>query len=197
MPADSHCDSPPRSTPRRRLLIAAAVAALALPVPPAGADNIPVRDASLSIVDGEVVLTADFGFALTPTLEEALDKGIPLYFTIEFELGRTRFLWFSQKVAHWSTTWRVSYTPLTRQYRVASGAIGSAFDSLGEVERFIGRVAARPVLRADEVEAGVRYDAAIRERLEVNELPKPFQLNALASREWQLDSGWHRFAFTP
>lgn len=177
--------------------MAAAVAALALPVPSARADNIPVRDASLGIVDGEVVLTADFGFALTPTLEEALDKGIPLYFTIEFELGRTRFLWFSQKVAHWSTTWRVSYIPLTRQYRVASGAIGSAFDSLGEVERFIGRVAARPVLRADEVETGVRYDAAVRERLEVNELPKPFQLNALASREWQLDSGWHRFAFTP
>ena len=52
-------------------------------------------------------------------------------------------------------------------------------------------------VRFATIEAGVRYDAAVRERLEVNELPKPFQLNALASREWQLDSGWHRFAFTP
>ena len=42
-----------------------------------------------------------------------------------------------------------------------------------------------------------RYDAAVRLRLDVNQLPKPFQVNALASREWQLASDWRRFAFTP
>ena len=91
----------------------------------------------------------------------------------------------------------MSYSALTQQYRVASGPLGQVFDSLGDVQRFIGRVASRPVLRADGLARGTRYDAAIRERLDVNELPKPFQVNALASSEWQLDSGWHRFTFTP
>ncbi len=197
MPPNPQSESVPASTARRRLLAAAAGAAIALAAAGTRADSIPVRGASLWIADGEVLLSADFDFALTPTLQEALDKGIPLYFTIEFELTRARFLWFSEKVAQWSITYRVSYSSLTQQYRVASGPLGQAFDSLGDVQRFLGRVASRPVLRADELMKGTRYDAAIRERLDVNELPKPFQVNALASHEWQLSSDWHRFTFTP
>jgi hypothetical protein len=197
MPPYSQRDSVPASTTRRRLLALAAGAAIALAPWGARADSIPVRGASLEIADSEVLLSADFDFALTPTLEEALDKGIPLYFTIEFELSRERFLWFNEKVAQWSITYRVSYSSLTRQYRVASGPLGQAFDSLGDVQRFLGRVASRPVARADELTKGTHYQAAIRERLDVNELPKPFQVNALASSEWQLSSDWHRFTFTP
>lgn len=192
-----HRDFLPAPTTRRRLLAAAVGMAIVLASMPARADSIPVRGASLRIADDELLLSADFDFALTPTLEEALDKGIPLYFTIEFELSRARFLWFPQRVAQWSITYRVSYSSLTRQYRVASGPLGQAFDSLGDVQRFIGRVASRPVLRADDLVRGTTYDAAIRERLDVNELPKPFQVNALASSEWQLASEWHRFTFTP
>ncbi|MBU6485855.1 MAG: DUF4390 domain-containing protein [Betaproteobacteria bacterium] len=197
MPPNFQSDSVPASTTRRRLLAAAAGTAIALAAAGTRADSIPVRGASLAVADGNVLLSAEFDFALTPTLQEALDKGIPLYFTIEFELTRARFLWFSEKVAQWSITYRVSYSSLTQQYRVASGPLGQAFDSLGDVQRFLGRVASRPVLRADELMKGIRYDAAIRERLDVNELPKPFQVNALASHEWQLSSDWHRFTFTP
>ncbi|MDE2208530.1 MAG: DUF4390 domain-containing protein [Betaproteobacteria bacterium] len=197
MPPNFQSDSVPASTTRRRLLAAAAGTAVALAAAGTRADSIPVRGASLAVADGNVLLSAEFDFALTPTLQEALDKGIPLYFTIEFELTRARFLWFSEKVAQWSITYRVSYSSLTQQYRVASGPLGQAFDSLGDVQRFLGRVASRPVLRADELMKGIRYDAAIRERLDVNELPKPFQVNALASHEWQLSSDWHRFTFTP
>ena len=42
-----------------------------------------------------------------------------------------------------------------------------------------------------------RYTARVREKLDVNQLPKPFQVNALASRDWQLASEWHKFSFTP
>jgi hypothetical protein len=65
------------------------------------------------------------------------------------------------------------------------------------VQRFIGHVASRPVARADDLTKGARYEAAVREKLDVTQLPKPFQVNALASRDWQLASDWHRFAFTP
>jgi len=185
-------------TQRRRLLLAMLGTLAAAFVPGgAGADNIPVTSASLAAQDGEVLLSAEFGLSLTPALEEALDKGIPLYFTIDFELARTRFLWFPQKVAQWSITYRVSYSTLTRQYRVASGPLGQTFESLADVERFIGRVASRPVVRADELSTGAHYEAAVRMKLDVNQLPKPFQVNALASREWQLASDWHRFDFTP
>lgn len=183
--------------PRRRTLLLLAGCLAALAIPAARADTIPVRSAELRVDDGEVLLSAEFDFALTPALEQALDKGIPLYFTIDFELSRKRPLWFREKVAEWSITYRVSYSSLTRQYRVSSGPLGQTFESLGDVQRLIGRVSSRPVARVDELANGIRYEAAVRLKLDVNQLPKPFQLNALASREWQLSSDWHRFGFTP
>lgn len=178
-------------------LRALAALAIAAAVPIARADVVPVKAAELRIDDGDLLLSAEFDLALTSTLEEALQKGIPLYFTIEFELGRTRWYWTDEKVAQWSITYRVSYTTLTRQYRVASGPLGQAFESLEEVQRFIARVASRPVGRADALTKGTKYEAAVRFKLDVNQLPKPFQVNALASREWQLASEWQRWSFTP
>jgi hypothetical protein len=199
MPSRVRLPAPPRSSGRRRAIAALSAAALCgvLWAGPAGADAVDVRSADLAIDDGELVLTAEFGLALTPTLEEALQKGVPLYFTTEFELLRARWYWLDEKVAQWSVTYRVSYSALTRQYRVASGPLGQAFESLEEVQRFIGRVASRSVGRADALQKGVRYEAALRFRLDVTQLPKPFQVNALASREWQLASDWHRWSFTP
>ena len=71
------------------------------------------------------------------------------------------------------------------------------FDSLDEVQRFLSRVTSREVARRDQVVKGTRYEAALRLRLDVNQLPKPFQMSALASRDWTLQSDWHRWTFTP
>ena len=80
---------------------------------------------------------------------------------------------------------------------MASGLLTQAFGSLEEVERYVGRVTSRPVARAEGLSKGQRYDAAVRLRLDVNQLPKPFQVNALASREWTLASDWYRWSFVP
>ena len=200
MPYRSRHSSPAPSCARRIALrlIGAVLVALALPFPPsARADVVPVKAAELRVDEGDVLLSAEFDLALTSTLEEALQKGIPLYFTIEFDLTRARWFWVDEKIAEWSITYRVSYSSLTRQYRVASGPLGQTFGSLDDVERFIGRVSPRPVARVDTLVKGARYEAALRIRLDVTQLPKPFQVNALALREWQLASDWQRWSFTP
>ena len=164
----------------------------------ARADVIAVRNAELTIEEGDLLLSTDFSVAFTPPLEEALEKGVALYFTLEFELSRSRKFWFDEKTAQWSTSYRVSYTSLTRQYRVAvGGQLGTTLETLEDVERYIGHVARRPVARADVLTSGARYEAAVRLRLDTSQLSKPFQVSALASKEWQLDSNWHAWAFTP
>lgn len=180
-----------------RAAAAALVVALAAAGTVARADTIGVKSAEIRADEDAYVLNAEFDLSLNPTLEEALQKGVPLYFELEFELVRPRKYWFDEKVLSFSTQYRVSYNALTRQYRVASGLLGQTFDGLDEVERFLSRVTSRPIARADELSNGTRYEAAIRLRLDVNQLPKPFQLNALASREWSLQSEWHRWSFTP
>jgi len=181
----------------RGVLPLCVVAALALATAAARADTIEVKSAELRLEEGEVLLNAEFDLALNPTLEEALEKGIPLYFVLEFELTRSRWYWFDDKVAQTAITSRVSYNALTRQYRVASGLLAQNFNSLEEVERYIGRVTSRPVAQASALSKGTRYEASIRLRLDVNQLPKPFQVNALASKEWTLASDWHRWSYVP
>ena len=197
MPPSVRIDRAP-VTPRRRFLhMLVATWAIAASARAANADEIPVTRASLHVDEGDVLLSAEFDLSLTPALEQALDKGVALYFTIDFELSRTRVLWFPEKVAEWSITYRVSYSTLTRQYHVSSGPLGQTFEALDDVERFIGHVASRPVAKAGDLARGASYEAAVRMKLDVNQLPKPFQLNALASREWQLASDWYRFDFSP
>jgi len=191
--------TPPESNDRRAFCAALALALAALAWSrQVAADVIETAGpVEVRVLDEEVVLNADFRLGLTPTLEEALSRGIPLYFVLDVEIVRPRWYWLDEKVANAQTTYRVSFQPLTRQYRVASGLLSQTFDSLDEVERLIGRVNARPVARVADLEKGTRYDAIVRLRLDVNQLPKPFQVNALASREWQLASPVVRVPFTP
>jgi hypothetical protein len=182
--------------PGRRCFVAwCAVIALSAGV--ALADYIAINKADVRVEDEQVLLNADFELTLNATLEEALQKGIPLYFLLEVDIVRPRWYWFDDKLVSHATQYRVAWLPLTRQYRVSSGLLSLATDSLQEVERLIGRVNARAIARASDLERGSRYDAVVRLRLDPNQLPKPFQVNALASRDWQLASDARRIPFTP
>ena len=179
-----------------RLAALAGVAALgALESGSARADIIGVKSAEVRADEDDYVLNAEFDLALNATLEEALHKGVPLYFLLEFEIARPRWYWFDEKVITSTTHYRIAWNALTRQYRVSSGLIVQTLLSLEEVERFLSRVNSRPVARRDELQKGSRYEAALRLRLDVTQLPKPFQVDALASREWSLQSDWYRWTF--
>jgi hypothetical protein len=190
----------PVASGRRRALarLAALAAAAALGTLESGsarADIIGVKSAEVRMDEDDVVLNAEFDLALNATLEEALHKGVPLYFILEFEIARPRWFWFDEKVITSTTHYRIAWNALTRQYRVSSGLIVQTLLSLEEVERFLSRVNSRPVARRDELQKGSRYEAAVRLRLDVAQLPKPFQVDALASREWSLQSDWYRWTF--
>jgi hypothetical protein len=142
------------------------------------------------------VLNAQFDVAFNPTLEEALQKGVSLYFVLE--LGpRPRWYWLDEKLVQRAIQYRISYSPLTRQYRVTTGLLGQQYEALEEVEHLLSRIVSRPVIAVDALTKGARYEAAVRLRLDVTQLPKPFQINALASRDWSMESEWYRWSFTP
>jgi hypothetical protein len=175
-----------------------ALAAFAcLPVPVAHADTISFRSGELHEEEGELMLSAEFGVTINSTLEDALNNGIPLYFNLEFILTRPRWYWLDDNVVDMVTTYRVSYAPLTRQYRLTSGLLAQSFATLSEVERFLSRVNARPVARVADLAKNTRYEAAVRLSLDTSQLPKPLQISALGSRDWQMSSEWQRWSFTP
>jgi len=161
------------------------------------AEGIEVRKAALTVLDDGYVLEADFDIMLTPPLKEALNKGVALYFLSEFEMIRSRWYWFNEKIVNTHQQYRLSYNALTRQYRVGVGTLYQNFSTLGEALEVVSRVR-----RSEEVEPGAlrkdaTYTAAVRLRLDTTQLPKPFQINALGSREWNIGSDWYRWTVTP
>ena len=135
---------------------------------------------------------------LNSTLEEAIVRGVPLYFVIEFELQRPRWYWIDDTIISNILSYRLSYNALTRQYRLSTGgAFYQNLASIEEAQRLISRVRGRTVIDKPALFKGVRYEAAVRLRLDTAQLPKPFQLSALTSRDWSLQSDWIRWSFTP
>jgi hypothetical protein len=163
----------------------------------AHAEGIEVRNAALVAGEDGYFLEADFEIALNPTLEEALNKGVPLYFLLEFEVIRPRWYWLNEKVLNNQQQYRLAYNALTRQYRLGLGSLFQNFASLSETLDFLSRVRRRQVLELGTLSKGTTYVAGVRMRLDVSQLPKPFQLNALASRDWNFGSEWHRWSVTP
>lgn len=162
-------------------------------------EGIHVKSAEISQNDDHYYLEANFEVELTHTLEDALNKGLPLHFVVEFELIRPRwytlYLW-NKSVLEFEQDYRLSYNALTRQYRLSQGALHQNFDTLNDALALMGRLRPRFLADAEILDAGKVYEAAVRMRLDVSQLPKPFQINALASRDWNLASEWFRWTLT-
>ena len=185
----------PLASPIRRLLCAGVLVLGALfgHATTAGAsDRIEVRSAELRpAADGDGVdLDAVFDFDLPWTLEDAVSRGMPLYFVVDFELFRTRWYWFDDRRVAASLTYRLSYSPLTREYRLARGTLAQPFDTLGEALALLRRVRNWTVIERGALSAGENYRAQVRMRLDTAQLPRPFQVGAITSRDWTLSSEW-------
>ena len=171
----------------------ALLGALALATAAAVAEEIQVGAARLVASEEGIVLDADFELDLTPRLEDALTNGVPLYFVFEFECTRPRWYWFDEKIGTATLTARLSFHALTRTYRLSTGTLHQSFATLDEALRALGRVREWLVLPRDALRPDTTYNAYVRMRLDTAQLPKPFQVSALANREWVLASPWRRW----
>lgn len=154
------------------------------------ATEIDISNPQLTTGDDGYVLSADFKFDLSPRLEEAVTKGVVLYFVADFELTRARWYWLDEKLASRSQTYRLSYHALTRQFRLSTGGLHQAFATLSEAVQVLSRL--RNWVVIDKGDKGIRfgepYEASLRLYLDVNQLPRPFQISAIGNKEWALSS---------
>ena len=155
--------------------------------------EIEIVNPQITATDDGYVLSADFNFELNPRLEETVSKGLVLYFVADFELTKGRWYWLDEKLVSRSQTYRLSYHALTRQYRLSTGGgLHQAFTTLTETMAVLSRLRNWVVIEKTEksVRIGESYQAALRLRLDVAQLPKPFQITSLGNKDWSLSSDW-------
>ena len=166
------------------------LAGLAAPLRAAEAE---IRSAALVLTDDLYVLNADIIAELTPLLGDVVTRGVSLFFVAEFELTSPRWYWLDEEVASRTLTYRLSYQALTRQYRLTIGSLHQNFGSLDEALRTMLRIRNWGVADRGALRPGGIYNAALRFRLDVAELPKPLQVSAIGRRDWNLSSDWFRW----
>lgn len=180
-----------------RLLQAAAVILLSMALPlstTVHAESIQIKSIVIDATDEGYQFDADFEIALNPKLERALEKGIVLYFVTELNLMKFRWLWLDERVAQSRVREGLSYYALTRQYRLSRGTLSQNFNTLKEALQALSRVRDRPLIASSELKPDVEYTVELRMRLDISALPKPFQVETLGSREWDLSTGTLRWS---
>lgn len=146
--------------------------------------------------DEGVFITAAVNFDLPAVVEDALLKGIPLFFLIEADVYRERWYWTDRRVAGASRSVRLAFQPLTRRWRVnigtGTGASGlratfnQNYDNLDEAMAAVQRVARWKVAEAGELKAGADHRLAFVFRLDLSQLPRPFQIGMAGQRDWTI-----------
>jgi hypothetical protein len=165
--------------------------------PPARGEAQPteVSQMRLERTEDGVLLSASVKFDLPSVIDDALAKGIPMFFVAEAILLRDRWYWYDKQVAQAARHMRLSYQPLTRRWRLTvsanpignSGlALGQTFDTREEAMAAVQRISHWKIAEATDVEPGERYNVDFRFRLDVSQLPRPFQIGAVGHADWNI-----------
>lgn len=152
----------------------------------------------VELAEDGVNLSAVVRFDLPPVVEDALMKGIPLFFVLEADIYRERWYWTDPRVASAARTIRLAYQPLTRRWRVniATGLISSSaglratlnqnYETLPEALSAIRRVSRWKIAEGADVAPDAKHRLDFSFRLDLSQLPLPFQIGMARQSEWNI-----------
>jgi Domain of unknown function (DUF4390) len=156
---------------------------LAAAAPAARAQGVELTTLQAQRVDGDVTLEFAARLTLTRSVEDALQRGVPMHFVAQASLYRSRWYWRDERVARVSRQWRLSYQPLTSSWRVGLGALAQSYGSLSEALAVISR-ASWKLADAASVDPDSRHYIEFSYRLDATQLPRPLQIGL--GNDWTL-----------
>ncbi len=181
----------------RRLALAVLLLALLLVLVPGSAAATEITALSAERVDEGVILSAQIRLDLPAQLDDALQKGLPLFFLAEATVLRDRWYWTDKEVARATRHLRLAFHPLTRRWRLlvsnspitsTGAALGQSFESREEALAAIERIGGWKIADGPEIGAAPRYTVTLRFRLDLAQLPRPVQIGALGQEDAGLDA---------
>lgn len=167
---------------------------------PARAAEPEIRQAALHRTAEGLFLSARLTLTPSPAVEDALLKGVPLYFVWEAEVLRDRWYWTDKRVAAAVRTWRLVYQPLTRRWRLSQSndaaassgaglqyALHQNFDSLAAALASVARVSRWKLADAARLDPDSDERVVWRFGLDLTLLPRPFQIGMANQPEWLIE----------
>ena len=196
MPSPMPSSTPPRLPVTRRQLLAwplvtvggglgLGLAATALPAW-ALAPAIELLTLRLQRADGALSLDFAARIHLSRAVEEALQRGVPVYFTAQAQLLRNRWYWRDERVARVQRTWRLAFQPLTSSWRVGFGGLNQTQATLEEALASLSRLSDWKIADLAQVDPDSRHYVEFSFRLDTSQLPGPMQFGLTTQADWTL-----------
>ncbi|KQW45811.1 MULTISPECIES: DUF4390 domain-containing protein [unclassified Roseateles] len=149
---------------------------LALLPEPVRAEGIELAQMATRRADDGLELSFTTRFELSRAAEDALHKGVPLYFVAEASVLRNRWYWRDARVARAERVWRIEWKSLLRQYRVSTGGLHQSFATLEEALTAVRGQSAWRIAEPKDIEDSGGYYLEFSYKLDVTQLPRPMQI---------------------
>jgi hypothetical protein len=153
---------------------------------PAHAQGVELGTLELRADEGTLALEFSARLTLSRAIEDALRRGVPMYFDVEATLFRSRWYWRDERVARATRSWRLSYQPLTASWRVSQGGLQQSYGTLEEALLPITRNARWKIADAAQIDPDDSHHVEFSWRLDTSQLPRPLQIGIGGQAEWQL-----------
>jgi hypothetical protein len=163
------------------LLLAWWLAVMPLPGQAQGVELLTLQAAR---AEGAVNLEFAARVALPRAVDDALQKGVPLYFVAEATLLRNRWYWRDERIARVSRSWRLAFQPLTGAWRVSLGGLNQTYASLDEALAAVSRSGGWKLVDADRLDKDGSYYVEFNYRLDSSQLPGPMQFGLGGGSDW-------------
>lgn len=150
----------------------------------ARAQGVELNQLELAVTDGALSLEFSARLTLSRALEDALRRGVPMYFESQATLLRSRWWWRDERIARVERSYRLSYQPLTASWRVGLGGLAQTYPSLSDALAVISRVSGWRIADSAQLEPGERYYVEFSYRLDNTQLPRPMQIGL--GNDWSL-----------
>jgi hypothetical protein len=135
-------------------------------------------------VEADVQMEFAARVALPRAVEDALQKGVPIYFVAEATLLRNRWYWRDERIARVSRSWRLALQPLTGVWRVSLGGLHQSYASLEEALAAVSRSGGWKLIEADRLDKDSSYYLEFSYRLDSSQLPGPMQFGLGGGADW-------------
>jgi hypothetical protein len=153
---------------------------------------------TLERTDSGLLLSVQLKFDLPAVVEDALYKGIPIYFVVQADLLRDRWYWAKKTIASAQRRMRLSYHPLTRRWRLTIGSadmkesnqgltLGQSFDTLDDAMAVVRRISRWKIAEVQDIEPGSKHVVDFSFELDTSQLPRPLQIGTLGQTDWLID----------
>jgi hypothetical protein len=136
--------------------------------------------------DGQLTLEYSLRTQLPRSVEDALRRGVPMYFVAQATLLRSRWYWRDERIARVARNWRLAYQPLTGTWRVGIGALTQSFPTLEEAMGVITRTSGWRLAELAQVDPDSRHYVEFSFRLDTAQLPPPMLVGLTSQGDWQL-----------